>query len=234
MVGQFRRMLRVNYFSLLDRQRRFPMYVPEHFSVPDIDSLYGLIRAQPLGMLITNGPDGLDANHLPFELEVGERAVLHGHVARNNSVWQDVADDSEVLVVFRAGDAYISPNWFPSKHELHKQVPTWNYKVVHVHGRISIKDDERYVRGVVARLTRTHEASQAKPWKMTDSAPEYIDALLKAIVGVQVEITRVVGKYKLSQNKDKRDLDSAGRELVAKGETAIGSAMLDCAEQKTP
>jgi transcriptional regulator len=136
--------------------------------------------------------------------------------------------------VFRAGDAYISPNWFPSKHELHKQVPTWNYKVVHVHGRISIKDDERYVRGVVARLTRTHEASQAKPWKMTDSAPEYIDAMLKAIVGVQVEMTRVVGKYKLSQNKDKRDLESAGRELVAKGETAIGTAMLDCADQKTP
>jgi transcriptional regulator len=210
------------------------MYVPEHFSVSEIDSLYGLIRAQPLGMLITNGPDGLDANHLPFELEVGERAVLHGHVARNNPVWQDVADGSEVLVVFRAGDAYISPNWFPSKHELHKQVPTWNYKVVHVHGRISIKDDERYVRGVVARLTRTHEASQAKPWKMTDSAPEYIDAMLKAIVGVQVEMTRVVGKYKLSQNKDKRDLESAGRELVAKGETAIGTAMLDCADQKTP
>ncbi len=210
------------------------MYVPEHFSVSEIDSLYGLIRAQPLGMLITNGPDGLDANHLPFELEVGERAVLHGHVARNNPVWQDVAGGSEVLVVFRAGDAYISPNWFPSKHELHKQVPTWNYKVVHVHGRISIKDDERYVRGVVARLTRTHEASQAKPWKMTDSAPEYIDAMLKAIVGVQVEITRVVGKYKLSQNKDKRDLESAGRELVAKGETAIGTAMLDCADQKTP
>jgi len=210
------------------------MYVPEHFSVSEIDSLYGLIRAQPLGMLITNGPDGLDANHLPFELEVGERAVLHGHVARNNPVWQDVAGGSEVLVVFRAGDAYISPNWFPTKHELHKQVPTWNYKVVHVHGRISIKDDERYVRGVVARLTRTHEASQAKPWKMTDSAPEYIDAMLKAIVGVQVEITRVVGKYKLSQNKDKRDLESAGRELVAKGETAIGTAMLDCADQKTP
>ena len=210
------------------------MYVPEHFSVSEIDSLYGLIRAQPLGMLITNGPEGLDANHLPFELEVGERAVLHGHVARNNPVWQDVADGSEVLVVFRAGDAYISPNWFPSKHELHKQVPTWNYKVVHVHGRISIKDDERYVRGVVARLTRTHEASQAKPWKMTDSAPEYIDAMLKAIVGVQVEMTRVVGKYKLSQNKDKRDLESAGRELVAKGETAIGTAMLDCADQKTP
>lgn len=210
------------------------MYVPEHFAVSEIDSLYGLIRAQPLGMLITNGPDGLDANHLPFELEVGERAVLHGHVARNNPVWQDVADGSEVLVVFRAGDAYISPNWFPSKHELHKQVPTWNYKVVHAHGRISIKDDERYVRGVVARLTRTHEASQAKPWKMTDSAPEYIDAMLKAIVGVQVEITRVVGKYKLSQNKDKRDIESAGRELVARGETAIGTEMLACAHQKTP
>lgn len=206
------------------------MYVPEHFAVSDFESLYGLIRAQPLGMLVTHGPEGLDANHLPFELEVGERAVLHGHVARNNPVWREVADGSEVLVVFRAGDAYISPNWYPSKHEQHKQVPTWNYQVVHVHGRVTIKDDERYVRGVVARLTRTHEASQEKPWKMTDSAPEYIDAMLKAIVGIQVEITRVVGKLKLSQNKDKRDIESAGQALVAKGKTTIGAAMLACAD----
>lgn len=208
------------------------MYVPEHFAVSDPDSLYELIRAHPMGTLITNGASGLDANHIPFELELGERPVLLAHVARSNTVWQDVANGDEVLVVFRAGDAYISPNWYPSKHEHHKQVPTWNYKVVHVHGRVQIKDDERYVRGVVAKLTRTHEASQPKPWKMTDSAPEYIDTLLKAIVGIQVEITRVVGKYKLSQNKEKRDIESAGQALVDKGETAIGMDMLACAAQK--
>lgn len=211
------------------------MYVPEHFAVSETESLYELIRAHPMGMLVTHGGSGLDANHIPFELEVAAdgRVILHAHVARNNPVWQDVADGDEVLAVFRAGDAYISPNWYPSKHEFHKQVPTWNYKVVHAHGKITIRDEERYVRGVVAKLTRTHEATQAKPWKMTDSAPEYIDALLKAIVGIQIDVTRVVGKYKLSQNKERRDLESAGRALTAKGELTIGSAMLACAEAKT-
>ena len=103
---------------------------------------------------------------------------MHAHVARANTVWQDIADGDEVLVVFRAGDAYISPNWYPSKHEFHKQVPTWNYIVVHAYGRISVHDDERYVRGVVARLTRTHEASQPAPWKMSDEPKDYIDRML--------------------------------------------------------
>lgn len=208
------------------------MYVPEHFAVSDTESLYELIRTHPMGMLVTHGASGLNANHIPFELEAGAagKTVLHAHVARNNPVWQDVKDGDEVLAVFRAADAYISPNWYPSKHELHKQVPTWNYMVVHAHGKVTIKDDERYVRGVVARLTRTHEATQPKPWKMTDSAPEYIDALLKAIVGIQVDVTRLVGKYKLSQNKDRRDLESAGRAVSASGGVKIGEAMLACAQ----
>jgi len=208
------------------------MYVPDHFAVADSASLHSLIKENPFGLLITNSPSGLDANHIPFELELGERQVLHAHVARNNAVWQNVADGDEVLVVFQAGDAYISPNWYPSKHESHKQVPTWNYKVVHVYGRISVKDDERYVRGVVGRLTRTHEASEPKPWKMTDSSPEFITGMLKAIVGIQIEITRMVGKFKLGQNKAAADLESAGRALVAKGEEDIGAAMLSIVEKR--
>jgi len=195
--------------------------------------LHELIRSHPMGTLITHGAAGLDANHVPFELEVaGGKTILHAHVARNNSVWQDVRDGDEVLAVFRAGDAYISPNWYPSKHEAHRQVPTWNYRVVHAHGTITVRDDERYVRGVVARLTRTHEATQPKPWKMTDSAPEYIDALLKAIVGIQIDVTRLVGKDKLSQNKDRRDLESAGHAVQAQGGAEIGAAMLACAKAK--
>lgn len=211
------------------------MYVPEHFAVPDTGSLHELIRAHPMGMLVTHGAGGLDANHIPFELEADAsgKTVLHAHVARSNPVWQDVGNGDEVLVVFRAADAYISPNWYPSKHEQHRQVPTWNYMVVHAHGTIAIRDDERYVRGVVARLTRTHEAAQPRPWKMTDSAPEYIDAMLKAIVGIQVDVTRIVGKYKLGQNKDRRDLESAGRAVLAGGGVKIGEAMLACAEGKT-
>ena len=109
------------------------------------------------------------------------------------------------MVIFRGNESYISPNWYPSKHEMHRQVPTWNYEVVHVHGRLTVQDDERFVRGVVARLTREHESSEPKPWRMGDSAPEYIDAMLRAIVGIEVAITRMDGKAKLSQNREERD-----------------------------
>ncbi|MFL9866543.1 FMN-binding negative transcriptional regulator [Paraburkholderia fungorum] len=210
------------------------MYVPAHFDEPRTEVLHTLIKENPFGILFTHGKSGMDANHIPFELKStdGTCGVLHAHVARANPVWQDVANGDEVLVVFRAGDAYVSPSWYPSKHESHKQVPTWNYRVVHAYGRISIHDDERYVRGVVGRLTRTHEASQPKPWKMTDSSADYIDTLLKAIVGVEIEITRLVGKIKLSQNKEARDIRGAGATLNAQGENVIGDAMLAYAQTK--
>jgi transcriptional regulator len=210
------------------------MYVPPHFDEPRTEVLHDLIRQHPFGTLVTHGPHGLDANHIPFELlpDQGALGTLTAHVARANPVWRELADGAEVLVIFRAGDAYISPNWYPSKHEFHKQVPTWNYRVAHAHGRIVIRDDERYVRGVVARLTRTHEASQPAPWKMGDSAPAFIDTLLKAIVGLEIEITRLTGKFKLSQNKEVRDLRSAGEALKARGEQAIGDAMLACVDAK--
>lgn len=210
------------------------MYVPAHFEESSPEALHALIAEHPFGTLVTSGPHGLDANHIPFDLAPGEGAlgVLRAHVARANPVWQEIADGGEVLVMFGGGDAYISPNWYPSKHEFHKQVPTWNYRVVHAHGRIAIRDDERYVRGVVARLTRTHEASQPKPWKMTDSAPDYIDAMLKAIVGIEIEITRLIGKFKLSQNRAVPDIEGAGAALERQGDSEIGGAMLAAAALK--
>jgi transcriptional regulator len=211
------------------------MYVPAHFDESRTEVLHDLIRKHPFGMLVTHGASGLDANHIPFELnsQQGEMGVLNAHVARANPVWQDVANGDEVLVVFRAADAYISPNWYPSKHEFHKQVPTWNYMLAHAYGRITIRDDERFVRGMVARLTRTHEASQPMPWKMTDSSKEYIDTSLKGIVGLEIEVTRLVGKSKLSQNKEVRDIRSAGETLKAQGNRVIGDAMLACADTKS-
>ncbi|WP_109483909.1 FMN-binding negative transcriptional regulator [Paraburkholderia sp. C35] len=212
------------------------MYVPAHFDESSKEVLHARIAGHPFGTLITHGQGGLDANHIPFELSAdeGELGVLHAHVARNNPVWREVANGDEVLVIFQAGDAYISPTWYPSKHELHKQVPTWNYMVVHAHGRITIRDDERYVRGVVGRLTRTHEASLPKPWKMGDAPKEYIDTLLQSIVGLEVEITRLTGKSKLSQNKEVRDIRGAGEALVARGSCPIGEAMLAEAQKKQP
>ncbi|MFP6561918.1 FMN-binding negative transcriptional regulator [Paraburkholderia sp. B3] len=210
------------------------MYVPAHFAESRKEVLHTLIVQHPFGTLVTHGQSGLDANHVPFELAAaeGELGVLRAHVARANPVWQDVANGDEVLVIFQAGDAYISPNWYPSKHETHKQVPTWNYRVVHAHGRITILDDERYVRGVVSRLTRTHEAPLPKPWKMGDAPEDYIDTMLKAIVGLQIEITQLVGKSKLSQNKETRDIRGAADALRASGASPIGDAMLVEAARK--
>ncbi|QTD92647.1 FMN-binding negative transcriptional regulator [Burkholderia anthina] len=210
------------------------MYVPADFNEPNPDALRELIVQHPFGTLITYGQNGLDANHLPFELLPGDGGLgeLHAHVARANPVWQAAANGDEVLVIFRAGDAYISPTWYPSKHATHRQVPTWNYVVVHAHGRITVRDDEKFVRGVVARLTRTHEASQPVPWKMGDAPQDYLDTMLQSIVGLQIEITRLVGKRKLGQNKSAADIRGAGDGLIAEGNVAIGEAMLAEADRK--
>ncbi|HWA13651.1 MAG TPA: FMN-binding negative transcriptional regulator [Burkholderiales bacterium] len=206
------------------------MYEPTHFQETRVDELHRLIAAFPFGILVVNGPNGLDANHIPFEYDAaeGRQGHLIAHVARANPVWKEAKDGDEVLVIFRAADAYISPNWYPSKPETHKHVPTWNYQVVHVHGRLHIRDDERFVRGVVARLTRTHElrTGAEKPWKMTDSAPEFIDQMLANIVGIEVEVTRMTGKRKLGQNREDRDRIGAAQALAQRGETVISSAML--------
>ncbi|GBH27874.1 FMN-binding negative transcriptional regulator [Burkholderia vietnamiensis] len=210
------------------------MYVPADFAESNPDALRELIVQHPFGSLVTHGASGLDANHLPFELlpRAGGLGELHAHVARANPLWQEVENGDDVLVIFRAGDAYISPNWYPSKHVAHRQVPTWNYVVVHAYGRITVRDDEKFVRGVVARLTRTHEASQPVPWKMADAPKDYLDALLQSIVGLQIEITRLVGKRKLSQTKAAADIRGAADALIANGQVAIGDAMLEQADAK--
>ncbi|BBP97873.1 transcriptional regulator [Burkholderia sp. SFA1] len=186
------------------------MYLPAHFEENRAEVLHALIAAHPFGALVTHGAAGLDANHVPFEFDAaaGAQGTLRAHVARANPVWREVARGDEVLVIFQGEHGYISPNFYPSKQEAHRQVPTWNYLVVHAHGRIVIRDDEAYVRGVVARLTRKMEAGEPAPWKMGDAPRDYIDQMLSAIVGIEIEVTRLVGKAKLSQNK--ADADRAG------------------------
>jgi len=212
------------------------MYLPQHFEETRVEELHRIINEHPLGALVVNGPGGLDANHLPFDLNPtgGARGHLLAHVARANPVWQQAKDGEEVLVIFRAASAYISPNWYPSKHEFHRQVPTWNYQAVHVHGKFTVCDDEKFVRGLVARLTRTHEAraGSGRPWKMTDSSKEYIDQMLAAIVGIRIEVTSMVGKWKLGQNRDERDRISAAEELRKRGEQVTSTAMLNVVVHK--
>lgn len=224
----------IDTLILNPKPEKTTMYIPAHFNESRPELLHALIAQHPLGILVTNGKSGLSANHLPFMLhpQEGARGVLHCHVARNNPVWQDLDNGDEVMVIFRAGDAYISPQWFPSKLETHKQVPSWNYIVAHAYGRVTIRDEERYVRGAVARLTRIHEASQPVPWKMTDGPKDYIDAMLKAIGGIEIEITRLIGKTKLSQNKEARDVEAASAALISQGDNFIGNAMQTVAADK--
>jgi transcriptional regulator len=203
------------------------MYIPAHFAIHDPEHLHQIIRDHPLGALVTQGPSGLDANHIPFEFDPshGPLGALTAHVARANPVWQQSEDGCDVLVIFRGSESYISPNWYPSKHETHRQVPTWNYEVVHVHGRMTVMDEESFVRGVVARLTREHERNEPRPWKMGDSPPDYISQMLAAVVGVRIEISRLEGKAKLSQNREMRDRRNAADTLLARGVEAMGKAM---------
>lgn len=203
------------------------MYIPALYAETRPEELHRIIREHPLGALVTHGSAGLDADHIPFEFDpdAGAHGVLSAHVARANPLWQRCPTGTPVMVVFRGVDGYISPSWYPSKHEAHRQVPTWNYEVVHAHGTITVRDDERFVRGIVARLTKRHEAAEPRPWKMGDSAPEYIDSMLRNIVGLEIAVTSLVGKAKLGQNKETRDRLAAAAALDARGHAELAGAM---------
>ncbi|HTR06745.1 MAG TPA: FMN-binding negative transcriptional regulator [Paraburkholderia sp.] len=213
------------------------MYVPAHFEENRREVLDALIAAQPFGTIVTNGSNGLDANHVPFEFEpaLGPFGTLRAHVARANPLWQEAAAAPETLVIFQGPTAYISPTWYPSKVETHRAVPTWNYIVVHAHGRIVVHDDENYVRGLVARLTRKMEAGESAPWKMGDAPADYLTQMLGAIVGLEIEVTKLVGKWKLSQNRTQADILGAANTLGAREtdeQRAVSQAMLDAMPQK--
>jgi transcriptional regulator len=203
------------------------MYIPAHFAITDPAALHRIIADHPLGILVTHGEQGADADHIPFAFDParGPLGTLSAHVARANPVWQRCPTGTPVMVIFRGAEAFISPSWYPSKHETHRQVPTWNYEVVHAHGILSVHDDERHVRGLVARLTRHHEAAEPRPWKMSDSAPEYIDTMLRNIVGIEIAVSSLVGKSKLSQNRETRDRLSAADTLASRGREELARAM---------
>ena len=203
------------------------MYIPPHVAEPRTEALHRLIQAHPLGALITHTANGLDANHVPFLIDAaqGPQGVLTAHVARANPIWREVVDGDPVLVVFGGVQGYISPNWYPSKHETHRRVPTWNYEVVHAHGTIYVRDDEKFVRGVVARLTRQHEAAEPQPWKMGDAPRDYLDDLLAQIVGIEIRLTRLEGKRKLNQHHSAADRQGAIDGLQARGNPDLAAAM---------
>lgn len=178
------------------------MYLPAHFEENRSEVLHALLRAQPFATLATQGADGLTADHLPLHLEpgIGPFGALHGHVARANPLWQQAAD-SEVLAIFHGPQAYVTPSWYPGKREHGKAVPTWNYVVAHARGRLRVIDDPAWLRRQVETLVARHEAGFAEPWRIADAPPDYIDRMLTAIVGIEIVITDLTGKWKTSQNQ---------------------------------
>jgi transcriptional regulator len=205
------------------------MYLPAHFEENRLEVLHGLIDARPLGTLVTLGSDGLNANHLPFELDRGAGAfgTLRAHVARANPVWHDLNDTVQPLVVFQGPHAYVSPSWYPSKRENGRAVPTWNYAVVHAHGPLRIVDDRDWLRALLERLTARHETQIGKGWRIDDAPADYIDKMLAVVVGIEMPITHLTGKWKVSQNQPAANREGvvAGlRELG--GEDALGMAEL--------
>src|SRR6266850_3068495 len=184
------------------------MYLPAHFEESRVDVLHQLIHAHPLGALVTLMPGGLDANHIPFEVDPNPApfGTLRGHVARANPVWRDASRDVEALVIFQGPGTYISPAWYPTKKETAKVVPTWNYVVVHAHGPLRVIDDRDWLRDFVTKLTNRHEGERGgEPWHVTDAPTDYIDTMLGAIIGLEIPVTRLVGKWKMSQNRPAQD-----------------------------
>jgi transcriptional regulator len=179
------------------------MYLPSHFKEEDPEVLRGLMAAHSLAAVVSVGPEGLVANHLPllYEPQPGPQGVLRGHMARANPQWQSFRSDIEVLAIFQGPQAYISPNWYPTKKEDGRAVPTWNYAVVHVWGRLSVYSEPARLREFLDRLTAAHEAGQPEPWMPADAPAGYVDGLVKGIVGIEIAITRIEGKWKMSQNQ---------------------------------
>ena len=197
------------------------MYLPEHFNEQRAELLHELIREQPLGTLVTLAAEGLNANHVPFEFDAAPvpLGTLRCHVARANSIWRDFSPMVEALVIFQGPKTYVSPSFYPSKKVTGEVVPTYNYVIVHGYGAMKIIHDREWLRGLVTRLTKRFEAGRAAPWQVTDAPPAFIDKQLGAIVGIEIALTKLIGKWKVSQNRPIND-----RKGVIEGLTESGDA----------
>ncbi len=183
------------------------VYLPAAFHESQTPLMHELMRAYPLATVVTMHEGAPAADHIPMQLVAAPEplGMLRGHVARANPLWRQHAEDQEALVVFQGPQAYVSPSFYPTKQLTGEVVPTWNYAVVHVHGKLSFIHDRQWLLELVESLTDAHEASRAKPWKVADAPPAYIDKMLGAIVGFEFVISRMIGKWKVSQNRNAAD-----------------------------
>ena len=196
------------------------MYVPKLHEESDVSVLHALIKSHPLATWVTQSAGELLANHIPFLVDAkrGEFGTLIGHVARANPVWQSFSTTINSVLVFQGTESYISPSWYPSKHAHGKAVPTWNYVVVHAHGIPCAIENREWLLEHVDQLTNTHESKQALPWKVSDAPHDYTERLLRSIVGIEVPITKLVGKWKVSQNRPEPDKLGVVAGLMARGD----------------
>jgi transcriptional regulator len=196
------------------------MYIPKHFAEDRLPVLHAFIDAHPFAALITMGASGVTASHIPIVLEhtAESLGVLKCHVSRANSQWREFTPEVEALVIFNGPDHYITPSWYPEKAEAGKVVPTWNYAAVHVYGRMKIVEDAIWLRAHLESLTNIHEARRPVPWKVSDAPCDFINTMMKGIVGIEVTVTRIEGKWKASQNRAEKD-----RQGIAGGLGELGT-----------
>lgn len=210
------------------------MYEVKAFREDRVEVMHALIAEHPLAALVVMTAEGLEANHIPMLVDPAlapgrEYGTLRGHVARGNPLWRTFKADSEALAIFQGPQGYITPSWYPSKAQHGKVVPTWNYAIVHAYGPLVIHDEVEWLRTLVKDLTQRHESPREQPWQVTDAPADYLDNMLKAIVGIEIPIRRLQGKWKMSQNRLPHDRDGVVSALQAQGAQgdAASRAMLD-------
>ncbi len=196
------------------------MYIPSHFEQPDITAMHELIRTRPLATLVTLSADGINANHIPLHLSESPVpfGTLRGHVARSNPIWREESN-IEVLAIFHGPNAYISPSWYATKLETGKVVPTWNYTVAHAYGSLRIIDDADWIRTQLEALTDHNEAAFPDPWAVSDAPNAFTEKLIESIVGIEMVITRLSGKWKVSQNQPPQNQASVIQGLNDSGQS---------------
>ncbi|OAI02080.1 transcriptional regulator [Methylomonas methanica] len=191
------------------------MYIPKHFDEARIDVMQTLIRDYPLATLVTLSADGINANHIPLHLtdDGSPCGSLHGHIARSNPLWTDFDPHIEVLAVFQAENAYISPSWYATKQQTGKVVPTWNYAAVHAYGTLRIIDDPAWIRRQLVAMTDEFEAEFPEPWSISDAPADFTERLITQIIGIEISVTRLQGKWKVSQNQPPENRSSVIKAL---------------------
>jgi transcriptional regulator len=196
------------------------MYQPAHHREDRLEVQHALMRAFPLATLVTNGASGLIANHVPFLIdpERSRLGTLRAHIARANPQWREFDAGAEALVIFQGPERYVTPSWYETKRQTGKVVPTWNYAVVHAYGTMRVMDDEAWLRTQIGDLTRANEAARTAPWAVTDAPKAFVDAMVRGIIGLEIEIARIEGKWKVSQNRPQADREGVVEGLRAEAD----------------